>query len=202
MSSKKVDRRIRRTRRFLKQGLCNLMKEKPLRNITIQDITDNVDLNRSTFYLHYSDIEDLLEKTENEFIDGLNEVVEELQYNLSKKNIDVEKELEEFKNYLNKTLESTFEFLLDNYDLSYILFNHSDSAFMEKFAAIMIQKSIDIEKRFLQETDEVFLEYSGAFNIFGTIGVIKKWLNSENRIPPKDLANAMVNFLIFDTVKH
>ena len=51
---------IRRTRRMLKQGLAELMREKEFNDISIKDITDRMDLNRGTFYLHYADTYELL----------------------------------------------------------------------------------------------------------------------------------------------
>lgn len=49
----KVDRRVRRTRRKLRQALIDLIIEQGYDNITIQKITDRADLSRATFYLHY-----------------------------------------------------------------------------------------------------------------------------------------------------
>lgn len=57
---RKVDRRVLRTRRMLSEALLTLMVEKEYEHITIQDITEQADLNRATFYLHYSSKEDLL----------------------------------------------------------------------------------------------------------------------------------------------
>ncbi len=56
----KMDRRVRRTRAMLGQALRELILEKPYDAITIQDIADQADLNRATFYLHYASKEELL----------------------------------------------------------------------------------------------------------------------------------------------
>lgn len=56
----KVDRRVRRTRALLEEALRGLILQKPYDAITIQDITDEADLNRATFYLHYANKEELL----------------------------------------------------------------------------------------------------------------------------------------------
>ena len=55
-----MDRRKRRTRKFLGQALQELIIEKSYETITVQDITDRADLNRATFYLHYTSKEELL----------------------------------------------------------------------------------------------------------------------------------------------
>jgi AcrR family transcriptional regulator len=61
MSKKpKVDPRIRRTSKYLRKALVELLKEKDVGAITIQEITERADLTRGTFYLHYQDKKDFL----------------------------------------------------------------------------------------------------------------------------------------------
>ena len=48
------DRRARRSRKLLKESLLELMKCKTFSDISVRDITDAADMNRATFYLHYS----------------------------------------------------------------------------------------------------------------------------------------------------
>ena len=51
--------RIKYTKMFLKNAILELLKEKPLNKITIQELCDKAEVNRSTFYAHYLDIYDL-----------------------------------------------------------------------------------------------------------------------------------------------
>ena len=64
----KLDRRVRRTREQLKRALTQLLLEKPVREITVRELTDRADVNRGTFYAHYTDLYDMLEQMENEAI--------------------------------------------------------------------------------------------------------------------------------------
>ncbi|MDZ4766648.1 MAG: TetR/AcrR family transcriptional regulator [Chloroflexota bacterium] len=61
--TRKLDRRIVRTRHALRDALMGLIVEKGYESITIQDIADRADVNRATFYLHYKDKDDLLYKS-------------------------------------------------------------------------------------------------------------------------------------------
>ncbi|MCL4266293.1 MAG: TetR/AcrR family transcriptional regulator C-terminal domain-containing protein [Anaerolineae bacterium] len=72
----KVDRRVRRTRALLGQALRDLILEKPYEAITIQEITDQADLNRATFYLHYTSREELLMDSLEQQFDALVEQIE------------------------------------------------------------------------------------------------------------------------------
>lgn len=65
---KTVDRRVRKTKNQLRQGLARLMVKKSLKEITVKELTDLVDMNRGTFYLHYRDIYDMAEKIEDEIM--------------------------------------------------------------------------------------------------------------------------------------
>jgi len=56
----RIDRRVRRTRRLLREALLALVLEQGYEQITIQQITDRADLSRATFYLHYKDKDELL----------------------------------------------------------------------------------------------------------------------------------------------
>ena len=49
------------TKRALEASLKNLLLQKPLHKITINDITDDCGINRMTFYYHFKDIYDLIE---------------------------------------------------------------------------------------------------------------------------------------------
>ena len=60
MNQKGKDRRIEKTRRVLHNALISLMKKKEYRSITIQEIIDEADVGRSTFYTHFEDKDDLL----------------------------------------------------------------------------------------------------------------------------------------------
>ena len=66
-----MDRRVRRTRKLLGKALLALVKEKKFEQITIQEITDKADLNRATFYLHYSTKEKLLADSLEVYFDEL-----------------------------------------------------------------------------------------------------------------------------------
>ena len=54
------DRRVRKTQTAIKDALISLLNKKSFGDITIQEISDMADVNRSTFYTHYLDKYDLL----------------------------------------------------------------------------------------------------------------------------------------------
>ena len=57
---RKPDERVRRTCARLGSALIELIVEKPINDVTVQDVLDRASVGRSTFYLHYRDKDDLL----------------------------------------------------------------------------------------------------------------------------------------------
>ncbi|MEH7504093.1 TetR-like C-terminal domain-containing protein [Neobacillus drentensis] len=58
----RVDPRVLRTRQLIKDALIDLLQEFELNKITVNRIAERATINRVTFYLHYHDIQDMLEK--------------------------------------------------------------------------------------------------------------------------------------------
>ena len=62
MAVKRPDRRTMKTKNAIFTALAELMTEKELRHITVQDISDKADIHRVTFYKHFQDIYDVYEQ--------------------------------------------------------------------------------------------------------------------------------------------
>lgn len=73
----KMDRRVRKTRAQLRAGLARLMQKKNIKEITVKELVDEIDINRSTFYLHYTDIYQMLQSIEGELMEDILEALKE-----------------------------------------------------------------------------------------------------------------------------
>ncbi|MEF2654866.1 MAG: TetR/AcrR family transcriptional regulator [Eggerthellaceae bacterium] len=69
------DRRVRKTEAAMRSALVTLMEEKPLAQVTVREVVDLADVNRSTFYRHYLDVPDMAEKIGAEIIAGMLEIM-------------------------------------------------------------------------------------------------------------------------------
>jgi AcrR family transcriptional regulator len=65
----KVDERVRRTHERLGGALVKLIQEKPIDEVTVQEVLDCASVGRSTFYLHFRDKNDLLLSQLEEFLE-------------------------------------------------------------------------------------------------------------------------------------
>jgi AcrR family transcriptional regulator len=69
------DRRVQRTRQLLKDALLNLIQKKGYSSISIQDLTDQANLGKATFYKHYKDKDELLYESMDSVLKELKEKI-------------------------------------------------------------------------------------------------------------------------------
>ena len=82
---KKEDKRVRYTKKAIKDSFLMLFETKPLEKISVTEICNNADINRGTFYSHYSDPYDLKNSLEEEFLDAVKSRIPEYTENGQKK---------------------------------------------------------------------------------------------------------------------
>ena len=58
----KLDPRVKRTRSLILQSFSDLLAEKGFESISVQDVTDKAQINRATFYAHFVDKYELLDR--------------------------------------------------------------------------------------------------------------------------------------------
>ncbi|MFP3123485.1 TetR/AcrR family transcriptional regulator [Ectobacillus funiculus] len=73
---KKEDPRTIRSREMFKEAVFSLLsKDSAISSLTVQRVAATAGLNRTTFYLHYKDIEDLLKQITDEIINELSDKI-------------------------------------------------------------------------------------------------------------------------------
>lgn len=80
MAERKEYRSAIRSRRMIRQAFLELLREKNYEKITVTDIVNRADINRSTFYAHYPDVRGLVEEIMNEAINSSTELVSDKNY--------------------------------------------------------------------------------------------------------------------------
>jgi AcrR family transcriptional regulator len=71
----RTDPRVLRTRQLLKDAFVELLQEMDIEKISVNRIAERATINRVTFYLHYRDIPDMLEKMADEMIEDINRIL-------------------------------------------------------------------------------------------------------------------------------
>lgn len=78
MPAPKSYRNAVRSKTMIRQAFLELLQEKPYEKITVTDIAQRADLNRSTFYAHYPDVQGLIEEIEEEIINRSMQLLSEV----------------------------------------------------------------------------------------------------------------------------
>ena len=180
--NKKMDRRVHRTRTMLQQSLIQLMTEKEIKDITVKELSESADITRGTFYLHYSDIYDILRSMEYELFTEFNEILSE-----------------SFDNNGNRLspetiLANIFSFLNRHRDAAKVMMGpHGDIAFVNRLKDLV---KVRIYSVLTQKKAVCQYDYAEAFAVSGCIGVIETWLNQSSPLPPDEMAKVCSDMLI------
>jgi len=173
---KKEDRRVRRTKKLLTQGLFRLMRTKQPKDITVRELADECDINRGTFYLYYRDIFDMLDKVEAELFEKIDTILDEGELSLDAK-------------ATYPILKEIFSFAGENREICQVLLSErGDIAFLEKLNVFLRAKCLTAWQKTHQPSSEEAFDISYAFVIFGCIGILRQWVNSEHPIPAEQAA--------------
>lgn len=80
MAERKEYRSAIRSRRMIRQAFLELLREKPYERITVTDIVNRADINRSTFYAHYPDVLGLVEEIMSQAINNSINLISRYNY--------------------------------------------------------------------------------------------------------------------------
>jgi len=161
----------------LRQSLLELMKTKPIEKITVKEICEHADINRGTFYTHYSEPRALLEQIQNELYNEIKATLDKYLTDADPASGSIEMVQE-----LIKCIEQ-------NSDICKILLGeHGDSEFLERIIDYAYEKSWEIWNLSMKLKNERLAEYYYSFVSSGSIGAIKLWIQSGMTEPPELLA--------------
>ena len=176
MEERGIDRRVRKTKRQLRQALMDLMSEKPSKSISVRELAERADINRGTFYIHYKDVSDLLQRLEDEMAERLILVCKKYAYSTG--------EVDAFP-YLTEL----YRFAQDNADLCLVLLGpNGDIAYRQRICGILHDDFLyDFLSRFYPD-DRQRLEHFCAFIVSGNLNLALTWLNDGTKETPEEMA--------------
>nr|WP_084224916.1 TetR/AcrR family transcriptional regulator [Paenibacillus pectinilyticus] len=76
--TQRIDPRVLRTRLLIRDAFIELLQEMELEKITVNRIAERATINRVTFYLHYRDIPDMLDRLADDMINEIQDILNEV----------------------------------------------------------------------------------------------------------------------------
>ena len=184
---KKEDRRSAYSKKMIREALYQLMQEKPLNKITVKEICEVADVNRSTFYAYYQDIYDLHEKILKEFFVKQREVIRHIKAFLATKEDITALTTNDF-------YEITYYYVTtvkEDKELYKLIFNrNSTSSGHLSFDNLFFRV---IDENLPDELHSVFRR-SFMFVSGGTSGLLIEWLKDDCGESPEKLARTLAYF--------
>ena len=170
MVEQKPGRKALKTKKLIKNALAELLQNKNLKDITVQEVAQKADISRTTFYNYYYDVYDIYEQLEKEVLAELGILTLNFHDNPSKDYGD------EFFNYITQ-----------NPEVFKMIFSPDNTGELRYKVTAMIEgvfRLIQTEKNEVEITDKE-LDYFSAFWSSGCIAVIQKWVQMDFS-PSKD----------------
>ncbi|WP_017812269.1 TetR/AcrR family transcriptional regulator [Paenibacillus shenyangensis] len=172
----KVDRRIIKSQEAIKKAFIELMIDKKIDQITIQEISDKANVSRRTVYLHYTDKFDLLDQLIEEHICELRKLCES----------------EDNNGYIDTVL-LWFEYFESHYlFFSTMLANQGGPFFRSRFLEFVLHELKSVESLTEGsssglndgEDEDVIIQFFGS----AIVGVVESWFKKEQPSSPPYMA--------------
>jgi AcrR family transcriptional regulator len=181
MTQSKTDPRVLRTRRLIMDSFIELSSKKEFKDITIKDITTEAMINRATFYYHFEDIYDLLEK-------ALSEV---LLVNLNEEVYKTDQ--------INEEVFIRIFTAITNFQKS--LSNRCHRGYEDTIARI-IREQIEVifYKMLVKQTtseDKEAPKINAVILSWGIYGASVEWKRNGMTIPPEEFIKPSIPYLLF-----
>lgn len=165
------DRRYCRTQRLLEEALIRLLKKKNIHEISIFEITEEADISRATFYLHYKSPYELLTALEQKLLD---EIIDAYKVH------DVADP--------GDFLLAIYAYVQGHHELLLLLLHpETGSSFWEKLSRALRRQHFCLWADSLAHLTEKERAYVGAFVIDGYVSVIKEWLSGGMQESSQDM---------------
>ena len=183
-----MDRRVKYTKKIIKDTFIELVTEKDIKKITVSEICTKADINRATFYRYYLDVYDLLDSIKKEF-----EI--ELKNAYSPKT--------ENDNTVMNFAKAMLKVFLANKELVKMLFNTNNGLyFLNNILEIAYSRCKEKWEKDLPNITEESMEYASIFIFNGALGVINFWVQNDFDKDINEIAEVIETLSYFGTKKY
>ncbi|MFJ5767602.1 TetR/AcrR family transcriptional regulator [Lysinibacillus sp. NPDC093210] len=170
-----------RTKHFLKKAFIDMVHKKGFSAVTVKDIVDYAQYNRTTFYVYYQNIDDLVEEL-------MEEMFEAIQYNSMSK-------------YESNSRVKVQELTTHSFELLYYIYDHRDY-----FTLLLLEDTLPRIHQQLPEAifnllkDKFDIHYGVSivddhsqkrYMAYGTAGLILDWIAQDFDATPGEMTERL-----------
>lgn len=156
-----------RSRKLINSALADLLQEKPLDKITVTDVVQRADINRGTFYAHYTDIPDVIDHLAEQSFHRIRDMLMEQPRPLSQVP-------DAFLELLKTILEEDLDFYRK------VMASNASSLLLDRLCSILIDFLFQHEDAFSTSSHEEYV-FSIYFCAGGLTSLYRNWFSG--RLP-------------------
>lgn len=172
----KNNQRTRLSKLLFKNALMDLLKEKgSVAKISVRELCDRAELNRSTFYAHYNEPNDLLYEIETELLDATEEHLKKIG---EENDAGAHKYILSFLQYIRQNDKQFRTLLIDT----------ADPDFRSRF---MQQSIIQFVNNLRIELPKELEQYIFSYILNGSTGIIIQWIRSDYAVNENEIVNLL-----------
>lgn len=177
------DRRVKRTKKLLRDSLFSLLQTKSINEITITELTEVADINRATFYFYYTDIFDMLDQIQNEAYEMFETVLQGTEEHINSQ--------EAFAKYI----ENILLFCKENPSIArFVITREYNNNKVLKKIKKLLAKNVPVAKETYAQDDPRRFILNFALN--SLTGTVVDWMDDGMIIPPDVMADFISNMYI------
>ena len=172
----KNNQRTRLSKMLFKNALMDLLKEKgSINKVSVRELCDRAELNRSTFYAHYQEPNDLLMEIETELLDATEEHLKKIG---AENEIGAHKYILSFLQYIRQNDKPFRALLIDS----------TDPEFRSRFMQQSIIQFVENLRIVLPKELE---QYIFSYILNGSTGIIIQWIRSDYAADENEIVNLL-----------
>ena len=178
----KESRRVKMTKRLLNESFLKFLAEKPLPRITIKEICEDADLNRSTYYAHFTDPYDQLKKLEADIMVDMTIYVDSI---VTEGSHDKDKQRQMLKRILEYIQSKKYVFQV-------LLGGSGDTNFQRNILTFFGERIF--QKEHLSNISAVKKAYQYIYAATGSFGLIYFWIMDDDAVEIVTMADWITSF--------
>jgi|SRR5690554_3942454 len=174
-----------RSKKFLKNAFIEMVHQKGFSAVTVKDIVNHAQYNRTTFYVYYQNINELVEELMDEMFEAIQ------HYSMSK--------------YKSERRIEVKELTVDSFDLLYYIYDHRNY-----FTLILLEDTLPHIHQQLPEAIFNVLKYKfdlqygvpsvnddsqKRYMAYGTAGLIMDWIAKDFDVTPSEMTERLLQIL-------
>lgn len=171
-----IDARVRYTRMIIEKSFLELLKTKPMSKVTVTELCQAAQINRATFYKHYLDVPDLLEKIEEELFNQIRKA-------FGSKQLELEVFMLEMLRYTKQEQERFFALGGEN----------GDPNLMTKTFMVCYESAYPLLEQNMPGMKESERQMLYHFLSQGAGGVLTWWVRDGMRVSPEEMTQFILN---------